>query len=167
MRFLRRVADGLARLSAALAALALLFTTGTVLVDVVGRAFGHPLYGAQDLVGMAAVVLVFGAMAEVGRSGGHIAVDLFAARFPEALNRTLDLVIALFGAAIFAALAWTTFESAQLSRLLNLSTNLLYLPKAWFQYAVVLFCAICSLGLLVRAADPAGAGGRRDPEGGE
>ena len=84
---LRIWADRLIGLSANLGALGLIVEVGVILVDVIGRSFGVPLYGSQDLISMSMVVLVFGAMALCDRQRGHIAVDLFEPRFPAALNR--------------------------------------------------------------------------------
>ena len=153
MDALRRLADGLIGLSAAIGALALLVEVGVILADVIGRAFGHPLFGSQDVVTMAMVVLVFGGMALCDRNGGHIAVDLFERWFPPAMNRAIDIVAAVMGAAIFVALAWAVWESAKLSVMLNRSTNLLRLPTAWFQYALIGFSLVTALGLLLRALE--------------
>lgn len=150
---LRRAADGLIGLSAAIGALGLMVEIGVILVDVIGRAFGAPLYGSQDLITMTMVLLVFGGMALCDREGGHIAVDLFAPRFPPALNRFIDVAAAVTGALIFAALAWTVIESATFSVMLNLSTNLLKLPKAWFQWAMAGFCVVTALGMTLRAVE--------------
>ncbi len=150
---LRKAADGLIGLSVALAALGLLFEVGVILVDVVGRAFGNPLYGSQDLITMTMIILVFGAMAACDRTGGHIAVDLFQRHYPPAMNRSIDILAAITGAVIFAALAYATWDSARISEMLNLSTNLLRLPKAWFQYALIGFSVITALGMALRAAE--------------
>ena len=74
--YLRIWADRLIGLSANLGALGLIVEVGVILVDVIGRSFGVPLYGSQDLISMSMVVLVFGAMALCDRQRGHIAVDL-------------------------------------------------------------------------------------------
>jgi hypothetical protein len=37
--------------------------------------------------------------------------------------------------------------------MLNLSTNLLYLPKAWFQWASIGFLSLAALGLALRALE--------------
>ena len=124
---MRKVADGLIGLSAALGALGLLVEVVVILTDVIGRAFGAPLFGSQDIITMAMVILVFGAMALCDRKGGHIAVDLFEKFFPSWLNRAIDIAAALIGAVIFFGLAWAVNESAKLSVMLNLSTNLLEL----------------------------------------
>ena len=153
MERIRLVADRLIGLSAAIGSAALLVVVMVILADVIGRAFGNPLYGGQDMTTMAMVVLVFAPMAMCDRMGGHITVDLFERYFPHALNRFIDIGAAFLGAVIFAALAWATWESAKLSVMLNLSTNLLYLPKAWFQWAAIAFMLLASIGLALRALE--------------
>jgi TRAP-type C4-dicarboxylate transport system permease small subunit len=150
---LRKVADGLIGLSATIGSLGLLVEVGVILVDVIGRAIGKPLYGSQDLITMTMVILVFGAMALCDRGGGHIAVDLFERYYPDWLNRLIDITSALLGAVIFAALTWAVWESAKLSVMLNLSTNLLYLPKVWFQWALCGFSLLTAAGMLLRAVE--------------
>lgn len=174
MDAVRRLADGLIGLAAVIGTLGLLFEVVVILIDVVGRAFGRPLYGSQDMITMGMVILVFGAMALCDRRGGHISVDILESRFPPRMNRAVDVLSALLGAVIFAVLAWAVWESAQLSVMLNLSTNLINLPKAWFQWALVAFAALTALGMLLRAAELALSGrdvraDRRtsDPQGAE
>ncbi|SFP18447.1 TRAP transporter small permease [Tranquillimonas alkanivorans] len=147
---LRRTADRLIHLAAVIGAVALIVELGVILVDVVGRYFGAPLTGAQDISTMTLAVLVFGAMALCDRTGGHISVDVFERRFPEWLNRAGDIVGAALGAAVFAGIAWTVWESAGLSQMLNLRTNIIDLPKWWFQWAVVVFSVITALGMVLR-----------------
>lgn len=153
MDVLRNLADRLIGLSAAIGSTALILIVVVVLIDVIGRGFGQPLYGGQDVTTMAAVILVFGPMALCDRFGGHISVDLFESRFPDGMNKAIDILVAVLGAVIFATLAWATYDSAKLSVMLNLSTNLLYLPKAWFQWAAVAFMCLAALGLALRAAE--------------
>lgn len=155
---LRKVADGLIGLAAAIGAAALVFEVGVILVDVVGRAFGHPMFGSQDLITMGMTILVFGGMALCDRKGGHIAVDLFEARFPGWFNRAVDVFSALLGAVIFGFIAWAIWDSAKLSQMLNLSTNLLRLPKFWFQWAICGFSVLTALGMLLRAVELALSG---------
>ena len=145
--------NALTRLSATVAALALFGVTAIILADVVARAFGRPIYGTQDITTMAMVLVVFGAMALCDRRGGHVAVDIFERRLPARLNRVLDILWALVASLIFATLAWAVLESARLSQMLNLSTNLIDLPKAWFQWALAAFAGLTALGAALRAAE--------------
>lgn len=149
----RKIADGLISLSATIGALGLLAEVVIILVDVIGRALGKPLYGSQDLITMTMVILVFGAMALCDRTGGHIAVDLFERYYPPLMNRIIDIAAAAIGALIFAYIAYAVYESAQISKMLNLSTNLLRLPKVWFQYALCLFAVMTAIGMTLRAIE--------------
>ena len=150
---LRTWADRLIGLSATIGALGLLVEVAVILTDVIGRAFGYPLYGSQDMITMAMVILVFGGMAMCDRDGGHIAVDIFEPRYPSWLNRFIDIFAAALGAIIFVFIAWAILESAQLSVMLNLSTNLLRLPKAWFQWGLAGLSIVTALGMLLRAVE--------------
>ncbi len=158
MERIRTLADRLIGLSAAIGATALIVVVVVILIDVVGRALGSPLYGGQDITTMATVILVFAPMALCDRLGGHISVDLFERYFPASMNRAIDITVALSGAVIFAALAWATWDSAKLSVMLNLSTNLLYLPKAYFQWAAIGFMGVAAMGLALRALELAVTG---------
>lgn len=160
MTRLRKIADRLINLSAIIGAAGLLAEMAVILVDVIGRAAGHPLFGSQDLTTMIMVIVFFGGMAICDRAGGHVAIDIFERRFPAGFNRLIDAASAALGAVIFAMIAWTVYESAKLSLMLNLSTNLLDLPKAWFQWILCGFAGLTALAMALRAAEL--ATGRRD-----
>lgn len=150
---MRKCADGLIGLSAAIGALGLLFVMVVILIDVIGRAFGAPMYGSQDVITMSMTVVVFGAMVLCDRQGGHISVDLFERSYPALMNRAIDVVSALLGAVIFVGIAYAVNESAKLSAMLNLSTNLLRLPKVWFQNGLSIFSLVTAFGMLLRAIE--------------
>ena len=155
---LRRAADGLIGLSAAIGAVALVVEIGVILVDVIGRALGRPLFGSQDMITMTLVILVFGGMALCDRRGGHIAVDLLERRLPRIVNRVIDVAAAALGAVIFVFIAWAVWDSARLSVMLNLNTNLLNWPKAWFQWALCGFALLTAAGMALRAVELALSG---------
>ena len=102
---------------------------------------------------MTMVFVVFSGMAVCDRTGGHIAIDVFERHFPDRFNRTIDALSAALGAVVFLAIAWTVYESAKLSIMLNLATNLLDLPKAWFQWAVCALAILTSFGMALRALE--------------
>ena len=150
---LRSWADRLIGLSATIGALGLLVEVAVILTDVTGRAFGNPLYGSHDMITMTMVILVFGGIAMCDRDGGHIAVDIFEPRYPAWLNRYIDIFAATLGAVIFVFIAWAILESAKLSVMLNLSTNLLRLPKAWFQWGLAGMSIVTAFSMLLRAIE--------------
>lgn len=150
---LRKVADGLIGLSATIGALALVVEIIVILVDVIGRAFGYPLYGSQDLITMVMVLLVFGGMALCDRQGGHISVDLLERKFPRSLNRVIDITAALLGAVIFGFIAWSVHDAAKLSQMLNITTNLLGIQRMYFQWALSAFAVVTAVGMALRALE--------------
>ena len=150
---LRSWADRLIGLSATIGALSLLVEVAVILTDVTGRAFGNPLYGSHDMITMTMVILVFGGIAMCDRDGGHIAVDIFEPRYPAWLNHYIDIFAATLGAVIFVFIAWAILESAKLSVMLNLSTNLLRLPKAWFQWGLAGMSIVTAFSMLLRAIE--------------
>ena len=148
---LQKGADRLTRLSALIGTLGLLAEVAVILIDVVGRYFHAPLRGAQDISEMAMVFVVFGGMALCDKVGGHISVDIFEGAMPRWMIRLGDIVSALLGAAIFLGIAWTTWDSAALSRMLNLATNIIQLPKDRFQYFIIAMSLVTALGMALRA----------------
>lgn len=148
---LDKLADRLTSLSAIIGTIGLLVEVGVIVADVIGRYFGSPLHGAQDITQMALVLVVFGGMALCDRQGGHINVDLFERKMPDWMIRAGDLVTDILGAVIFLGIAYYVWESSKLSVMLNLKTNIINLPKAWFQYFVVAASVVTAFGLSVRA----------------
>lgn len=150
---LRKIADGLISLSAFLGTAGLIFVTLVVICDVIGRTFGHQLRGAQDYSQMGMVIIVFGGMALCDKLGGHVSVDIFERNFSFRMNHYLDIAAALLGAAIFIAMALAVYDSAKLSQMLKLATNIVNLPKWYFQWALSAMALITAFGMLVRALE--------------
>lgn len=150
---LRQLVDLLIQVSAWCGAAGTFVALAAITGDVVGRLFGAPLYGARDVVQMAGVFVVFGGMAYAHRIGGHIAVDLFAPSFSPGFNRVLVIVGNILGAVVFALIAWQVWKAIDMARMLNQSTNLLYLPRAPFLQAMVAFSAITTASFALRAVE--------------
>lgn len=102
---------------------------------------------------MTMVILVFGGMALCDRNNGNISVDLFEKYYPAYLNRIIDILAAIIGAIIFVGIAYAVNESAKISVMLNLSTNLLRLPKLWFQNALSILALVAATGMALRAIE--------------
>lgn len=150
-----RWADRLINLSALVGIIGLMTGVVDILIDVVGRAFHAPLTGAQDISQMAMVTMVFGGMALADRMEAHISVDILEPVFPRAINRATQVFAPALGAVVFLMLAKTMWDAAALSRMLHLATNIIYLPKAWFQYMAMVMSIITALAMFLRAVDTA------------
>lgn len=149
---LQKGADGLTSLSALVGTIGLLGEVVVILIDVVGRYFGSPLSGAQDIATMLMVLIVFGGMALCDKIGGHISVDLLENSMPRWLIRAGDVVSGILGAVIFIGIAWTTAASIIQMRGYGiiLSTNIIGLPFDWFKGAIVVMSSITALGMILR-----------------
>ncbi len=158
---LRRALDVVVHLAAWCGALALVLALATVVADVIGRALGAPVYGARDVVSMAGVFVVFGGMALAHIRGAHVAVDVFERHFPAAFNRLLTPLGHALGAAVFVLIARELWKAVELARLLRMSTNLLFLPRAPFLMAMAVLAAICAASMALRAIETALDGSKR------
>ena len=142
MFMLRRWLDRLINIAAIMASVVLVAIVMAILADVAGRnLLNAPLRGTQDLMQVALIIIIFGAVAMVDRQDANIAVDLLEPKFSPLLNRSLNLIGRWLGALIFFGIAWAMVDSATISKLLNLGTNILNIPKAPFQYLI----SACSL----------------------
>lgn len=141
--------DRLIGLSTALAALTLLFVAALILADVIGRnLLGQPITGTRDIVQMALIVIIFGALAICDRSNANISVDILESVFPEQLNLWLNVAGRILGTVIFLIIAIRMIQNTEISRLLNQSTNMLNIPKAPFEYLIAGFSLLTALSML-------------------
>jgi len=142
--------DKLIDLAAALGALGLVVIMAVVVVDVIGRYFGAPLYGAQDIEQMTAVFVVFGGMAYCDRQGRHVAVNLLEPVFSRRINKFLTILGNALGMVVFGLIAWYVWEASKLALMLNMATNILQLPRAPFQYALIAFSGLTAAAMALR-----------------
>tara|TARA_R100000322_G_scaffold94439_4_gene58904 strand:- start:78047 stop:78556 length:510 start_codon:yes stop_codon:yes gene_type:complete len=146
-------ADGLIRLSALIGTIGLVVEVVVILADVVGRFFGAPLRGGQDLTQMGMVIIVFGGMALCDKLGGHVNVDLFEGSMPRWMIRAGDIVSVIIGIAIFAGIAWTTWSSIYLMRFqlgVVQKTNIINLQFDWFKGAIIVLSLITVVGMIFK-----------------
>lgn len=149
---LLRICDAGIDAAAILGASDLVVTLGVITADVIGRAFGHPLYGARDIVSMAGVFVVFSGLAYAHRAGSHIVVDLLEPMFPPRLNVILTVAGHWLGAVIMVLMVWQMAVAVDLARMLKTSTNLLFLPRAPFLMVMMAMASVCAASMLLRGA---------------
>lgn len=150
---LNKGADWLIRLSALIGTVGLVVEVAVILVDVIGRFFGSPLRGGQDLTQMGMVIIVFGGMALCDKLNGHVNVDLFENSMPNWMIRASDIASTLIGIAIFAGIAWTTWSSINLMRFqlgVVQKTNIIDLQFDWFKGAIIVLCLITVIGMIFK-----------------
>jgi TRAP-type C4-dicarboxylate transport system permease small subunit len=155
MALVDRVLRALDRVAAASAYAGGMLLAGIALfmaADVALRyLFNRPIFGAQDLIELALVVIVFSAVAYCGRAEGHVAVDLFFTRMSSQARRRADLAMKLLAASVLALLTWRSGARA-LSFDAGDATNLLQVPRWPFYGAIAVGSALYAVVLLAEIA---------------
>ena len=146
--------ERLAKICAALAGGTILALAALLFADVVCRGLGRPLFGAQDIAEMAMIMVTFGAVALLDQQYGQIRVDLLSNHLPPILRRLTNRLSFLLAAVVYSVLAWTLWDAAALSAMLSLSTNILSLPKAPFQYLMAVLAFFAALNAFLRCIVP-------------
>ncbi len=131
---LDRLVDGFGLLGG----IAILFLAGLVFCDVIGRAFGSPIFGARDIMVMMLAVIIASGFASGATQGVHISIDALKNVLPAPLRRGQLLLADLISLTILAILAWRSFVGGMEAGDFGERTMLLSLPYAPFYFALSL-----------------------------
>jgi len=100
-------------------------------VDVVGRGFGHPIFGSVEIVGYLAILSVVMAMPYTHQVRGHIGVEIIVRLFSEKTQTIIDICTGIISLILFAIVTWrmtvyanTMKESGEVSMNLELPEHL-------------------------------------------
>lgn len=93
----------LLRLIGAIALVGMMMLTSC---DVLLRGFGHPIFGAVDMVGLLAVVVLAAAMPYTHQAGGHVGVDLLVQKLGPRGQAIIDCITSLISFVLFALVSW-------------------------------------------------------------
>ena len=106
--------------------------------DVVGRAFGHPIFGSVEIVGFMATLAVVMALPYTHQENGHIGVELVVRRLSEKTQTIIDIGTGVLSLALFAVVTWrmmvyarTMQESGEVSMNLELPEHLIVYVAAF------------------------------------
>lgn len=107
-------------------------------VDVVGRAFGHPVFGSVELVGFMATLAVVMALPYTHQVQGHIGVELVVRLLSEKTQTYIDICTGLLSLTLIAVVTWrmvvyayTMQESGEVSMNLELPEHLIIYVTAF------------------------------------
>ena len=109
--------------------------------DVVGRAFGHPIFGSVEIVGFMATLAVVMAMPYTHQVQGHIGVEILVRLFSKRAQTIIDISTGIVSLILFAIITWrmtvyahTMKESGEVSMNLELP-----------EHFIIYISAICLL----------------------
>lgn len=106
MEAFEKVLDWVVKLFRLVGSLALVTVMLATTADVIMMAFGHPILGAVDFVGLVAVVILACAMPYTQAEKGHVGVDILVQRMSPRSQAVLDTVTTAVSLVLFALVAW-------------------------------------------------------------
>jgi len=110
-------------------------------VDVVGRAFGHPVFGSVEIVGFMATLAVVMALPYTHQVQGHIGVELVVRWLSEKTQIYIDICTGILSLSLFGLITWRmTLYANTIQESGEVSMNL-ELPE----YLVIYLAAFCLL----------------------
>ena len=110
-------------------------------VDVVGRAFGHPIFGSVEIVGFMATLSVVMAMPYTHQVQGHIGVEIVVRLFSEKTQTIIGICTGIVSLILFAVVTWRMTVYANTMKASGEVSMNLELPE----HVVIYVTAVCLL----------------------
>lgn len=118
-------------------------------VDVVGRAFGHPIFGSVEIVGFMATLAVVMAMPYTHQVQGHIGVEIIVRLFSEKTQIIIDICTGIISLILFAVVTWRMAVYANTMKASGEVSMNLELPEHLVIY-VTAFCLLTFTLVILR-----------------
>lgn len=132
------------------AGLALVSAVALTGADVALRAFGRPLTGVYELVGIMGAMAVGLALPQTSLSKGHVHMDFLTDRLPSAAKRWLYLATRLLGLGLFGLVAFNLFGLGQDLMEAGEVTLTLQIPQHPVAFLLAFCCLVQCLVLLAQ-----------------
>ena len=116
--------------------------------DVVGRAFGHPIFGSVEIVGFMATLAVVMAMPYTHQVQGHIGVEIVVRLFSEKTQTVIDICTGLVSFILFAVVTWRMTVYANTMKASGEVSMNLELPEHFVIYVTAVCLLIFTLIIL-------------------
>jgi TRAP-type C4-dicarboxylate transport system permease small subunit len=116
--------------------------------DVVGRAFGHPIFGSVEIVGFMATLAVVMAMPYTHQVQGHIGVEIVVRLFSEKTQTIIDICTGLVSFILFAVVTWRMTVYANTMKASGEVSMNLELPEHFVIYVTAVCLLIFTLIIL-------------------
>ncbi len=123
--------------------------TGLTCADVVGRFFGHPIFGSVELVGFMSTLAVALALPYTHQVRGHIGVEIVVRLFSRRTQTIIDLCTGVISLGLMGIIAWRMAVYAGTMRQSGEVSMNLELPEYAIIY-IVSFCFLMFSLLLIR-----------------
>jgi TRAP-type C4-dicarboxylate transport system permease small subunit len=110
MNLLSRIIRVLNGVFAAVSGCAIVGLTALAAANMISRAVYRPIPGSYELIGFLGAVAVASGLGYTQIAKGHVIVNILTDRFSPAVNRILDAVNHVVGAAFWGLVAWQTVK---------------------------------------------------------
>jgi TRAP-type C4-dicarboxylate transport system permease small subunit len=110
-------------------------------VDVVGRKFGHPIFGSVELVGFMATLAVAFALPYTHQAGAHIGVEVLVQLLSPRAQAVIELCTHAVSLVLFAVVTWQMALYADTIHKSGTVSMSLELPE----HVIIYIVAVCFL----------------------
>jgi len=116
-------------------------------VDVIGRKFGHPVFGSVELVGFMATMAVAFALPYTHQAKAHIGVEVLVQMISQKTQAVIELCTLLVSLALFSIVTWQMCLYADTIHKSGTVSMSLELPE----HVIIYVVAVCFLifGLVI------------------
>lgn len=122
---------------------------GLTCVDVVGRYFGHPVFGSVELVIFMATLTTALALPYTHEVNGHIGVELFVRLLPPRTQTVIGLITSGLSVILISLITWRMADYAGTMRESGQVSMNLEFPEHLIIYAVS-FCFLIFTLLIIK-----------------
>ncbi|HKI48419.1 MAG TPA: TRAP transporter small permease [Desulfobacteria bacterium] len=117
-------------------------------LDVITRYFGHPIFGAVELVSFMATILLACAMPMTHLENGHVGVDLVVRLLSKRSQALIDTITGLLSLILFVLICWQCVLYAQTMKKTGEVSMSLQFPNYIFVWVVAVAFGVLGLAVL-------------------
>jgi TRAP-type C4-dicarboxylate transport system permease small subunit len=121
--------------------------------DVVGRAFGYPIFGSVEIVGFMATLAVVMALPYTHQVNGHIGVEIVVRLLAPKLQIAIEICTGIISLLLFAIVTWRMMVYARTMQQSGEVSMNLELPEHLIVYITALCLLVFSFNILRSVID--------------
>jgi tripartite ATP-independent transporter DctM subunit len=122
--------------------------SGLVCVDVIMRAFGHPIKGVTEIVEVMMITSVFFGIAHAYNEKAHVGIDLVTGKLKPNAKLVFNFVTTLVGFGLFSIIIWRVIVQTMLYASRNTMHGYTPIPVTPFSAIIAVGCAAMTLLML-------------------
>ncbi len=117
-------------------------------IDVITRYFGHPIFGAVELISFMATILLACAMPMTHIENGHVGVDLVVRLLGRRTQALIDAITGFLSLILFPLICWQCVLYAQSMKRTGEVSMSLEFPSYIFVYVVAMAFGVLGLAVI-------------------